>query len=434
MLSFVLTFILTFASIVFLYSLVSHRVEGTMITAPMVFVAAGLLFSPAALDWVNVGENNTFVLILAEIALVLTLFSDASRINFRSLERGAILPVRLLLVGLPLTVIIGGLVAAGLFSGITLAEAALMGAILAPTDAGLGQAIVNSPLIPVRIRQTLNVESGLNDGGTLPFFYFFLFLAGASFLGVPEQSWLRVTLGLIGIGILVGVLVGFFGGWLVDAAIRKGWMTEKFQWMGFLSMALIAWLAAENLGGSGFIAAFVGGLTTAASGRKVGEAVLTFTEAGGEILNLAVFFIFGLVAPVLLTGLTGIMILYAVLSLTLIRMIPVAISLIGTRLNRKTVLFIGWFGPRGLASIVLLLIVFDEASAIPGLATIETVIVTTVLISVFAHGISSTPLINRYAKVVAALPEGSPEKEEVPIGPTRRRGVYLKDMDGKDPL
>lgn len=429
MTEFVLLLIVAFASIVFLISLVSHRLEGTLVTAPMVFVAAGLLLSPAGLDWIDPGPHHSLLLLIAEIALVLTLFTDASRINVRALKKGAVLPARLLIIGLPLTIAAGGLIAAGLFSSITLAEAALVGAILAPTDAGLGQAIVNSPRIPVRIRQALNVESGLNDGGAIPFFYFFLFMAASSVLVLPEQSWVLNAVALIGVGIVLGLVIGFFGGKIVDIAVRRGWMTEKYQWIGFLALALMAWVTAESLGGSGFIAAFVGGLATAASGRDVGEAVLTFTEAGGEILNLIVFFIFGLVAVSLLSGFSGTVLLYAILSLTLIRMIPVAVSLIGTRLNKKTVLFIGWFGPRGLASIVLLLIVFNEASTIPGMVTIQMVIVTTVLISVFAHGMSAAPLIQRYAKIVEALPANAPEKEDVKLEPTRRGGSQQRGDD-----
>jgi NhaP-type Na+/H+ or K+/H+ antiporter len=223
-------------------------------------------------------------------------------------------------------------------------------------------------------------------------------LAVASFLEIPEQSWLTFAIKLIVVGIVIGIIVGALGGWLVSITIKRGWMTGKYQWIGFLALALIAWIAAEGLGGSGFIAAFVGGLTIAASGREVSEAVRTFTEVEGEILNLAVFFIFGLVAITLLSGITGIVIFYAILSLTIIRLIPVAISLIGTKLNVKTKLFIGWFGPRGLASIVLLLIIFDEAPMMPGLGIVQMVIAATVLLSVFTHGISATPLIDWYSK------------------------------------
>jgi sodium/hydrogen antiporter len=423
MTEFVLIFILAFAAVVLLYALISRRLEGTAITPQMVFVAVGLLLSPAALALIDAaGEGTGTILIIAEIALVLTLFSDAARIDFTALRRGKMLPIRLLVVGLPLTILLGGLVAAGMLPGLTLAEAALIGAVLAPTDAALGQAIVTNPRIPVKIRQALNVESGLNDGGSIPFFYFFLAFAVAETSGAPEQSLAMSALVLIGIGILVGLVVGFLGTWLVDAAEKRGWMTGTFTWIAFLALALIAWVTAETLGGSGFIAAFVGGLAVAASGRTVGEAALEFAETEGQVLNLAVFFVLGLFAATLMAGFSWAVLLYAVLSLTLIRMLPVAVSLIGTGLSPKTVLVMGWFGPRGLASIVLLLIIFVDAGTLTGMATVQAVIVTTVLLSVFAHGISAAPLIQRYATVVEALPAGSRESEDVAVEPAAQSG------------
>jgi NhaP-type Na+/H+ or K+/H+ antiporter len=422
MTEFVLLFILAFAAIVLLYSLISRRLEGTVITAQIVFVAAGLLLGPAAFGLIDAGEGTEAILIIAEIALVLTLFSDAARIDFGALRQGRMLPIRLLVVGLPLTILLGGLVAAGMLPGITIAEAALIGAVLAPTDAALGKAIVTNPRIPVKIRQALNVESGLNDGGAIPFFYFFLALAVAEAEHVPEQSLAVSALVLIGIGIVVGLVVGFLGAGLVDAAEKRGWMTGAFRWIAFLALALIAWVAAETLGGSGFIAAFVGGLAVAASGRDIGKAALEFAEVEGEVLNLAVFFILGLFAATMLARFTGTVLLYAVLSLTVIRMLPVAISLIGTRLSRTTVLVMGWFGPRGLASIVLLLIIFVDAAALPGMATVQAVIVTTVLLSVFAHGISAAPIIDRYAAIVESLPADAQEKADVTIEPGQRPG------------
>ena len=325
-------------------------------------------------------------------------------------------------IGLPLTIFLGGLVAAGILPGITLAEAALIGAVLAPTDAALGQAIVTNPRIPVKIRQALNVESGLNDGGAIPFFYFFLAFAVAEASGAPEQSLAMSALVLIGIGVVVGLVVGFLGTWLVDAAEKRGWMTGTFKWIAFLALALIAWVSAETLGGSGFIAAFVGGLAVAASGRDIGEAALEFAETEGQVLNLAVFFILGLFAATLMAGFSLAVLLYAVLSLTLIRMLPVAVSLIGTGLSRTTVLVMGWFGPRGLASIVLLLIIFVDAGTLPGMATVQAVIVTTVLLSVFAHGISAAPLIQRYAKTIETLPADAREREDTAAEPASQSG------------
>ena len=419
MLSLILIGAIIFSIAIFIYSLVSHRIEGSIITAPMIFVGIGLLVSPDGLDFISLGVNNQLVLVFAEIALVLILFSDAARIDFTTLKGNRNLPARLLGIGLPLTIFAGAVTAILFFTDLALAEAALIGAILAPTDAGLGQVIVNSPKVPARIRQALNVESGLNDGGAIPFFAFFLVLADAEKENLPASQWVLFAAEQIGLGILVGLIVGLLGGYLVNKAIDKGLMQGRFSWIGFLALAIISFIAADAVGGSGFIAAFVGGLATSVTGRHVGESVIEFTATGGEIFSLAVFFIFGILAASLLSGLTIEILIYAVLSLTLIRMLPVAISLVKTRLRPESVLFIGWFGPRGLASIVLLLITLNDAPGIPGLQTIAMVVSTTILISVFAHGLSANPLINWYAGKIATLPGDAPELKEVVESPTR---------------
>ncbi len=419
MLSLILIGAIIFSIAIFIYSLVSHRIEGSIITAPMIFVGIGLLVSPDGLDFISLGVNNQLVLVFAEIALVLILFSDAARIDFTTLKGNRNLPARLLGIGLPLTIFAGAVTAILVFTDLALAEAALIGAILAPTDAGLGQVIVNSPKVPARIRQALNVESGLNDGGAIPFFAFFLVLADAEKENLPASQWVLFAAEQIGLGILVGLIVGLLGGYLVNKAIDKGLMQGRFSWIGFLALAIISFIAADAVGGSGFIAAFVGGLATSVTGRHVGESVIEFTATGGEIFSLAVFFIFGILAASLLSGLTLEILIYAVLSLTLIRMLPVAISLVKTRLRPESVLFIGWFGPRGLASIVLLLITLNDAPGIPGLQTIAMVVSTTILISVFAHGLSANPLINWYAGKIATLPGDAPELKVVVESPTR---------------
>lgn len=258
-----------------------------------------------------------------------------------------------------------------IFTNLALPEAALIGVILSPTNAGLGQVIVNSPLVPVRIRQALNVESGLNDGGVIPFFAFFLVLAEAEKFYIPANQWLTFAAQQIGIGIIVGLAVGIFGGYLIHLAIEKGLMRGRFQWIGFLALALISFVVADAMGGSGFIAAFVGGLETTLTGKRVAESIIEFTSAGGEIISLAVFFIFGILAATSLIGINPFTVVYAILSLTLIRMVPVALSLIRTGLKPASVLFTGWFGPWGLASIVLLLIMLNETPGLPGLKTIS---------------------------------------------------------------
>jgi len=423
MFSVLLICLIVFAIAIYVYSLLSHRIERSLVTAPMIFVAIGMIISPDGFDIVSLGPTNTLVLIFAEIALVLILFSDAARINFDALEGNRSIPTRLLVLGLPLTIFAGSVTAIIMFTTIALPEAALIGAILAPTDAGLGQIIVNSPKVPARIRNALNVESGLNDGGAIPFFALFLVLAEAEQKSISAVYWVTFALEQIGLGILIGALVGLIGGYFVNRALEKGLMTGKFQWIGFLSLAIISFVAADAVGGSGFIAAFVGGIATTITGKQVSESIIEFTSTGGELISLGVFFAFGVIAASLLSGITALVVLYAILSLTLIRMAPVAIAMVKTRLQPSTVVFMGWFGPRGLASIVLLLITINDAPGIPGLSTIMVVVSTTVLLSVFAHGISANPSIAIYAKKMAALPPDAPELKPVEDSPTRFKGT-----------
>ena len=426
MLSVILVGIIIFSIVLFAYSLMSHRIESSMITAPMIFVAIGMLVSPEGFDIIPLGAENELILVFAEIALVLILFSDAARIDVSTLKGNRNFPSRLLGIGLPLTIFLGAVMAILFFTDLSLPEAALIGVILAPTDAGLGQVIVNSPKVPARIRQALNVESGLNDGGAIPFFAFFLVLSTAEEAHIPASQWVIFAFEQIGYGVLVGLIVGLLGAHLINKAIDKGLMRGRFQWIGFLALAVISYVVAIAIGGSGFIAAFVGGFATTLTGRGVGDSIIEFTSTWGEVFSLVVFFVFGMLAASLLSGITATIILYAALSLTLIRILPVAVSLMRTGLKPNSILFIGWFGPRGLASIVLLLITLNEAPDIPGLQTIAITVTTTVLISVFAHGISANPAIAWYAKKMALLPSDAVELKEVVESPTRMQ-VTVRD-------
>ena len=426
MLSVILVGIIIFSIMLFAYSLVSHRIESSIVTAPMIFVAIGMLVSPEGFDIIPLGAENELILVFAEIALVLILFSDAARIDVSTLKGNRNFPSRLLGIGLPLTIFLGAVMAILFFTDLSLPEAALIGVILAPTDAGLGQVIVNSPKVPARIRQALNVESGLNDGGAIPFFAFFLVLSTAEEAHIPASQWVIFAFEQIGYGVLVGLIVGLLGAHLINKAIDKGLMRGRFQWIGFLALAVISYVVAIAIGGSGFIAAFVGGFATTLTGRGVGDSIIEFTSTWGEVFSLVVFFVFGMLAASLLSGITATIILYAALSLTLIRILPVAVSLMRTGLKPNSILFIGWFGPRGLASIVLLLITLNEAPDLPGLQTIAVAVSTTVLISVFAHGISANPAITWYAKKIASLPSDASELKEVVESPTRMQ-VTVRD-------
>jgi NhaP-type Na+/H+ or K+/H+ antiporter len=365
--------------------------------------------------------KNETLLTIAEVALVLVLFGDSSRLHLKQLRGRWGWPGRMLAIGTPLTIGLGGLVALALLGELSLWEAFIVGAILAPTDAALGQTVVSSPKLPLRVRQTLNVESGLNDGISVPFLTLFVALAVAEEEGGSAGEWLVFVAEEIGFGVLIGIGAGLLGAWLVNEATRRGWMTGVFQQLGVAAIALIAWAAAEQVGGNGFIAAFIAGLATGWTLRRgAGEKVLEFTEEEGQLLNLAVFFLFGVLAADLIVDLTWEIVLYALLSLTLIRMLPVSVALIGGGLKPVTVGFLGWFGPRGLASIILALVVLEDGRDLVAIDTIFLAMMATVLLSVLLHGISATPLTDLYAKRADRVIDAeAPEHKDVPDHPTR---------------
>jgi len=419
----VIIFLATFIAVLFLYSLVSRRIEGTIITAPMVFLIAGLLLGPGGIGLVTLTAERKFVLLIAEIALVLTLFSDASRLNLRVLKGSGDFPARLLGIGLPLTIAAGIVVGVLLFSDLTLLEAGILACLLAPTDAALGEAIVSSEKVPLRIRQALNVEAGLNDGAVIPVLTVLVTIAITEELKLTPGFWIVSAIVQIGLAVIVGAMIGLAGGWVVNRAVEHGWMEQTYEWIALMGIAIIAWILADLLGASGFIAAFIAGFFAGAVYRKVVRSLVEFTEAEGEILGHAIFFILGILSYLLIQHLSLVLALYAVLSLTIVRMLPVAIAMIGTRLGTATVLFLGWFGPRGLASIVLLLTVLGEARTLPGMQTISLAVMATVFFSVFAHGISANPAIKRYTRYAASLHETAPEKKDVVELPGRRGGL-----------
>jgi sodium/hydrogen antiporter len=407
------------ASVVFAFGLVSRRLEGTVLTAPLVFVAAGVVLGPAGLGLVEFKLDDHTVLLLGEIALAIVLFTDAARINLSALREDEGLPLRLLGIGMPLTIAVGTVVAALVLTDLSFWEAAIVGTVLAPTDAALGQAVVSNPRVPARIRQALNVEAGLNDGLSVPFLALFLTLAVAEEELQPATYWIRFALEQVGLGVLVGVGVGLAGGLLVSRASKREWMTDSSQRIALLVLAIIAWALADQIGGNGFIAAFVGGLMVGPTVERVGEQLIRFTEAEGQLLNLSVFFVFGVLVVGLMDPLSWQVALYALLSLSVIRMLPVAVSLAGTHLRSVSVLFMGWFGPRGLASIVLGLIVVAEAPLLAGREQIELVVALTVLLSVLLHGVTAAPLSAAYARRVDGMIADAPEKKGAVELPTR---------------
>jgi NhaP-type Na+/H+ or K+/H+ antiporter len=402
--------IAVFVVLVLLYSSLSRRLERTVITAPIFFSAAGLLMFLMP-HWLRAfeGERKSFLLV-AELGLVMTLFTDAAHIDRQVLKGNRNLPVRLLSTGMLLTILLGAIFALLIFRGLSLWEAGILAAILAPTDAGLGQVIVNNLKVPMRIRQALNVEAGLNDGLSVPFLMLFIALAVESDRRAGVVLW-RFLQEQLGYGMLVGLVIGLGGGWLLGMARRRDWMAEGLQQIGLVTLPLLCMMLSEAMEASMFIAAFVAGLVVQIGFADASKHSAEFTEDWGQLFNFFVFFLFGLLVVRVGTdfGLTHL--LYALLSLTVVRMVPVALALLRTGLSRSTVLFMGWFGPRGLASIVLGLVYLEHQAQLPGEGTIRLAVMATVLLSIFAHGLSALPGVDLYARRIASLDSGAPEHQ-----------------------
>ncbi len=380
--------LLVVALAVFGFAMFSQRSALSPVTAPMVFTAVGLLVGTAGADWFDLSLDGEVVSVLVEGTLVLVLFTDAARIDLRALRTHAALPGRLLGIGLPLTILAGTATAALLFGELRLVEAGLVAAVLAPTDAALGQAVVSDRRLPVRIRQALNVESGLNDGIMVPVVTVLLAASAAEAAGAG--AWGELVARQVGFGLAAGGLAGAAGGWLLHRRSAAGQVEGTYRQLAGLSVAAGAFAGAEVLGGNGFIAAFVAGLAFARLATSECADVQDFTEDEGELLTALTFFVFGAVlAGPSLGDWSWKIGLYAVASLTVVRVVPALVALARSGTLMETRLFLGWFGPRGLASILFALLVSQELEG-PGADTVLDIAVWTVLISVYAHGLSAS--------------------------------------------
>jgi NhaP-type Na+/H+ or K+/H+ antiporter len=378
----------------------------------MFFLLGGLVIAWAGLGSLDDESTSSTIETLAELTLALVLFSDASRISPRALRREASLPGRLLGIGLPLSILAGTLAGVLLLPELLLAEAVVLAIILAPTDAALGQAVVSDRRLPSRIREGLNVESGLNDGICVPLLVIALAWASTESGALSAHESLVVTLEAIGYGLLAGGLVGSLTALALGIAARRGWVDEAWSQLVPLGAALLAYASADAAGGSGFIAAYVAGATFGALYREH-DAVTRFLEESGGLFNALTFIVLGaaVIAPNLDT-VDPVMALYAAVSLTVVRMVPVALSLLGSGARAPTVAFLGWFGPRGLASLVFAVYVLDTGG-LEHADLIVNVALATVLMSVVAHGVSAIPLVNRYARWYAEEPATHMEATEV---------------------
>ena len=415
-----------------LFSLISGRLQGTIVTAPFAFIIFGFAAGSGGLDLLKVDLDNSAIQFIAEFTLILVLFTDAARIDLGLLRRDHNLPVRMLIFGLPLTIIAGVLIAILLFPEFTIWEAALLAALLAPTDAALGQAVVSAKSVPVRIRQAINVESGLNDGIALPAVLLFAALASAQQAPTEASEWIRFGLLQLTLGPLTGVILGLVGTRILDSAIDRGWVNLSFQGIGILSLAIFIYLVAELIGGNGFIAAFIGGMVFGNTIRHPCTYLFEFMETEGQLLMLIAFLVFGaLLLPEGLGYANWTIILYATLSLTAIRMIPIALSLAGAGLQYPTKLFLGWFGPRGLASILFVLLILEEAE-IPHRNEIFAITIITVALSALLHGVTAAPFAKLYGRLATRMGECE-ENQSISEMPLREghAGIIINTKEDK---
>jgi NhaP-type Na+/H+ or K+/H+ antiporter len=390
------------AGFAFFYSLFASRLERTPINGALIYVAVGVLCGPSVLGLANLTIGSEGLKLLAELTLAIVLFTDSANANLPVLRKFERLPIRLLLVGLPLTIALGFGVAIPLFSSLTLVQMALLATMLAPTDAALGKAVVTNKSVPAPVREGLNVESGLNDGICVPVLLIFLAIATNTGEDISIAALIvQKPLQAIGIGALVGVSYALVGSFAFRICSRRGWIAGTWMQVPVVALAIFCFATAQRFDGSGFIASFVGGMIFGGLTRKHKEEVLEAAEGVGDMFSLITWFAFGaLITSDHLFQSGWQPIVYAILSLTLVRMIPVALCMIDRRLDLPTTLFLGWFGPRGLASIVFLVMVMD--ANIPGSDPIMSTVTWTILLSVVAHGVTAIPLARRYGELEAS--------------------------------
>jgi len=381
------------------FAILSRRLEDSILTLPMFFTAFGWLIGRGGAELVPMKAEHDIIHTIAEITLVLVLFSDASRIRFRELAKSYTIPARMLLVGMPLTILLGTLLAHWVSPDKPWMLALLLTAILTPTDAALGQTVVTSTSVPLHLRQGINVESGLNDGLALPVVIVTALLvsrlSGVEVEGVPGNlfvfSLMQVTLGP-----LAGIVTGYVFAKTLDTAIEAKLITIVFQGLYFLCVAFLAFTSAELIGGNGFIAAFVGGLVFGNTLRNSSSFITEFMESEGQLLTILTFLIFGAVmVPIGLDHATWKTVVLAIGYLSVVRMLPIFLSLSGLALSNYEKFFLGWFGPRGLASILFALLIVKRFP-VPGAEELLACVVLTVTLSIVLHGVTAKPMSERF--------------------------------------
>ena len=379
------------ALFIFIYSMVAGRIERSAISGPMVFVVVGFLMGPSGLGWLKGDATSDDLRTMADLTLALILFIDAANADMSILKRQFQIPSRMLLLGLPGVIALGFGFAVLMFDGLSLYEAAILATMLAATDAALGKAVITNKAVPARIREGLNVESGLNDGICVPILLFFIALTVGEGHGGSQTSALLLVAQELGIGMAVGLSLALLGTFVLRWCWSQGWVTEIWMQVTVVGLAIASFTIAQSLHGSGYIAAFTGGLLFGYLAKDATHKLVLAAEGTGETLALVTWMLFGaMVIGPALKLFDWEVVIYASLSLTVIRVVPIFLSLTGTGESVSGRLFLGWFGPRGLASIVFAIIVIN--AEVPGGEFLALVVICTVFLSLIAHGISAHPL------------------------------------------
>lgn len=382
------------AAFAFIYSAIAGRVERSIVSGPIVFLLFGLVCGPMGLGILNIESSDMEMRAIVDITLALILYIDAANADLKILKFHVKIPWRMLIVGMPGVILLGIVAGWYLFPDLAIFELCILATVLAATDAALGKGVITNKVVPSRIREGLNAESGLNDGLAVPILFVFIALAtGAN----SDQDSTSMALGLVaqelGIGAVVGLGLTFVGARLASWCYQQGWWSDIWKQILVVALALACFATAQSLHGSGYIAAFVGGLLF---GRLAGHHTheLVFAAEGiGEMLAMTTWVVFGAaVVGQAWTGMTWPIVIYSLLSLTVIRMLPMVVSLTGTGENLESKLFLAWFGPRGLASIVFIIIV--AGYELPGYTTMVHAVVCTITLCVLAHGFTANAWAN----------------------------------------
>ncbi len=372
--------------------MVSGRLERSVISGPILFVTSGLLMGPLFLGWFDQDVSKVSFRVFADLTLAVILFTDAANADFSIIRSQIRIPVRMLIFGLPGVILFGTIVASIIFDVLSYFEAVILATILAATDAALGKAVITNKNVPARFREGLNLESGLNDGLCVPILFVFIALAdGSGAEGGSALFSVKLVAEELGIGLLVGLSLSALSIRLLRWCLFRGWISRVWLQVTVVGLSIACFSVAQSIHGSGYIAAFTGGLYFGYKAKKATKKLVLTAEGIGETLALVTWMLFGaIVISHCIQHFTWSMVIYAILSLTFIRMFPIFIALVGTGESINAKLFLGWFGPRGLASIVFSIIVVN--SELPGGRFIAMVVILTVFFSLITHGLTANPL------------------------------------------